>query len=108
MERLNEIRAKCDELNEAITEIEDNLVDKENAVALDYVISKRKADKSRPEHIEQYRNNLTVQMKNAVMFYVIKYRELRRVPKFKDVLMQIIDKKKKEMQAARRKQNSML
>ncbi len=58
--------------------------------------------------MEQYRNNLTVQLKNAVMFHVVKYREFKRVPKFKDILMQIIEKKKKEMQAARKKQNNML
>jgi flagellar hook-basal body complex protein FliE len=42
------------------------------------------------------------------MFHVVKYREFKRVPKFKDILMQIIEKKKKEMQAARKKQNNML
>jgi hypothetical protein len=42
-------------------------------------------------------------MKNMVMLHVIKYREFRRVPKFKDILLMAIDKKKKEMQAARKK-----
>jgi len=97
LERLTDIKKKCPELNDAIKDIEDQLVDKENAVALDYVISKRKQDQQRPEYIEQYRNSLTVQLKNAVMFYVIKYRELRRIPKFKDVMQMAIDKKKKEM-----------
>jgi hypothetical protein len=38
-----------------------------------------------------------VRLKNAVMLYIVKYRELRRVPKLKDILMMAIDKKKKEM-----------
>ena len=57
----------------------------------------------RPEHVELYRNELTVKLKNAVMFHIIKYREFRRIPKIKDILLMAIEKKKKEMQAARKK-----
>jgi hypothetical protein len=38
------------------------------------------------------------------MHHIIKYREFRRVPKLKDILMMAIEKKKREMQAARKKQ----
>ena len=33
------------------------------------------------------------------MLHIVKYREFRRVPKLKDILMMAIDNKKKEMQA---------
>ena len=42
---------------------------------------------SRPMEVENYRNHLTVQLKNAVMYYVVKGRETRKVPKLKDVLV---------------------
>ena len=37
------------------------------------------------------------------MHHIVKYREYRRIPKIKDILMMAIEKKKKEMQAARKK-----
>ena len=37
------------------------------------------------------------------MHHIVKYREYRRVPKIKDILVMAIEKKKKEMQAARKK-----
>lgn len=90
LEKFNSIRLKSAELNEQIGAIEDLLVDKENAVALDYVISKKKSQLKRPEAFEQYRNSLTVQLKNAAMYYIVKYREERRIPKFKDIMMMAI------------------
>lgn len=78
------------------------MVDRENAVALDYIISKKKpkkGEKIRSPELEFYRNSLTVTLKNAVMHHIVKYREFRRVPKLKDILTMAIDKKKKEMQA---------
>lgn len=42
------------------------------------------------------------------MLHICKYREFRRVPKFKDILLMAIEKKKKEMKAARKKQNNMI
>jgi hypothetical protein len=43
-----------------------------------------------------------------VMHHIVKYREFRRVPKLKDILMMAIEKKKREMQAARKKQQNVL
>jgi hypothetical protein len=42
------------------------------------------------------------------MHHIVKYREFRRVPKLKDILMMAIEKKKREMQAARKKQQNVL
>ena len=42
------------------------------------------------------------------MHHIIKYREFRRIPKFKDILLMAIEKKKKEMQAARKKQQGLI
>ncbi len=49
-----------------------------------------------------------MKLKNAVMYHIVKYREFRRVPKLKDILLMAIEKKKKEMHAARKKQQNML
>lgn len=110
LSKILELRQRCPILNENIKNIEDELVDKENAVALDYIITKKTkhAGLERDEHSELYRNHLTVQLKNAVMHHIVKYREFRRVPKLRDILMMAIEKKKKEMQAARKKQQSLL
>ena len=78
-------------------------------MALDYIINKKSKDAvARDEEKELYRNHLTVKLKNAVMHHIIKYREFRRVPKIKDILLMAIEKKKKEMQAARKKQQGFL
>mmetsp|Transcript_30684 Transcript_30684/g.22762 ORF Transcript_30684/g.22762 Transcript_30684/m.22762 type:complete len:91 (-) Transcript_30684:240-512(-) len=84
------------------------MVDKENPIALDYVLNKKKQQKNKDESQIFYKNYLSVRLKNAVMTHVVKYRELRRVPKLKDILLMAIQKKKKEMQAARKKQQSLL
>jgi hypothetical protein len=56
-----EIRNKCSELDENIKSIEDELIDKDNAVALDYIISKKQKNAlGRDEETELYRNHLTV------------------------------------------------
>ena len=65
--------------------MEDELVGKDNAIALDYIISKRKAltslDQAQQnlftlsDQHSHYRNALTVSLKNAVMFHIVKYRE---------------------------------
>lgn len=38
------------------------------------------------------------------MFYIVKNRILKRIPNFNEILNMAINKKKREMQAARRKQ----
>ena len=45
---------------------------------------------------------LTVQLKNAVMYHLVKNRSTRRVFKLKEVLTMVIEKKKKEMAMARK------
>jgi hypothetical protein len=38
------------------------------------------------------------------MYYIVKTREKKRIPNFTEILNMAINKKKREMQAARRKQ----
>ena len=109
LSKILEFRQKYTELDENISAIENELIDKDNAVALDYIINKKSKDVvERDEEKELYRNHLKVKLKNAVMHHIIKYREFRRVPKIKDILLMAIEKKKKEMQAARKKQQGIL
>lgn len=44
LEKLTALRIKSPELDEQITELENQMVNKENAIALDYIISKKKRD----------------------------------------------------------------
>lgn len=57
-------------------------------------------------HELAYRNKVTVQLKNAVMYHIVKNREQRRVPQLKDLIQQVIAKQKREMAASRKKQNN--
>ena len=45
-----------------------------------------------------------MKLKNAIMFYIVKTRILKRIPNFNEILNMAINKKKREMHAARRKQ----
>lgn len=57
----------------------------------------------RPVHEIEKRNELTHILKNAVMFYIGKNREKRKTPNLSDILFAAVEKKKREMQAARKK-----
>ena len=39
------------------------------------------------------------------MYYVVKGREARKIPKLKDILQQVIDKRNKQFEALRKKNN---
>lgn len=85
------------------------LINKENPIALDYIISRdmsRQANKKKKtKRSEQVRRDaLTVKLKNAVMYHICKLRILKRIPNFNEILNLAIQKKKREMAAARRKQ----
>ena len=106
-DKMNEIKEGCPKLKKKIDEIEMQLLNKDNPIALDYIISRdaqvvRKNKRSRKE--QAYRDKLTVKLKNAVMFYIVKTRIMKRIPNFNEILNMAINKKKREMQAARRKQ----
>lgn len=49
-------------------------------------------------------DDLTVKLKNAVMYHICKTRIMKRIPNFNEILNMAIEKKKREMAAARRKQ----
>ena len=83
------------------------MINKDNPIALDYIISRdaqvtKKNKRTRKE--QAMRDKLTVKLKNAVMFYIVKTRYMKRIPNFNEILNMAISKKKREMQAARRKQ----
>ena len=112
LDKFYEIRSKYLDFHFEIKRLEDYMVGQENPLALDYVLNKKRQValdiSKKEERFLQHRNFLTVELKNAVMTHVVKYREFRRVPKLKDILMMAIQKKKKEMQAARKKQQNMM
>ena len=89
-------------------DVEIILINKDNSIALDYIISrdpaviqmKHKLKKVKKDQI--HRDRLTVKLKNAVMYHVVKLRVQKKVPNFNEILNMAINKKKKEMQAARK------
>jgi len=90
LDKFYEIRAKYPDFHENIKVLEDDMVDKEDPIALDYVLNKKKQEKHKDESTIFYKNYLSVRLKNAVMTHIVKYRELRRVPKLKDILLMAI------------------
>ena len=103
------IRKRDKVLDEKVREIEEPLLEKDNCIALDYIIS---APSGNNNHIyrpfrdkkEEFRRNLlTVRLKNAVMYYIVKHKEKNRTPKITEVLQQFIEKKKQEI-AMKKKQ----
>jgi len=107
-EKMVEIKDGCKDLSKKIDEVELQLINKENPIALDYIISRDfsavKGKKKRSRKEQARRDALTVKLKNAVMYHICKTRILKRIPNFNEILNMAIHKKKREMAAARRKQ----
>ena len=107
-DKMKEIKEESPVLSRKIDAIEIKLINKDNPIALDYIISRDatvlKNNKVRTRKEQAYRDNLTVKLKNAIMFYIVKTRILKRIPNFNEILNMAINKKKREMHAARRKQ----
>lgn len=103
---LSSIRERDPFVDHQINKIEESMVYRDNAVAIDYIISEpeanRKNDK-RPQEVIEKRNELTHIFKNAVMFYIGKNKERKKKPNLSDILFAAVEKKKREMQAARKK-----
>ena len=102
---LQHVREKDPMLNQEIQRIEDEMINKENAIALDYIISSDGRELKRPLEVETRSNHLTVMLKNAVMYHIVKNREKRKVPKLSDILLMAVEKKKKEKAAARKRKD---
>lgn len=123
-DKMTEIKESCETLAKNIDDIEHSIVNRDNPIALDYIISrdpkatvlnKQKKKKNGPkqkfpsiDHLPQrdqqsYRDRLTVKLKNAVMFHIVKSRVLKRIPNFSEILNLAIQKNRKKLQADRRK-----
>jgi len=108
-DKMKEIKEESPVLSRKIDAIEVMLINKDNPIALDYIISRdatvmKNNNQTRSRKEQAYRDNLTVKLKNAIMFYIVKTRILKRIPNFNEILNMAINKKKREMHAARRKQ----
>ena len=104
-DKMTEIKEECEILAKNINDIEHSIVNRDNPIALDYIISRdpkatasskqkvRKGPKQKfsidklPARDQQsYRDRLTVKLKNAVMFHIVKSRVLKRIPNFNEIL----------------------
>ena len=113
-DKMMTVRSTCDKLNENLDAIEARLLHKDNPIALDYIISRdpsavssrnvqeRRRLNRAPEE-QAYRDKLTVKLKNAIMYYIVKTRILKRIPNFNEILDLAINKHKREQKAMRRK-----
>ena len=88
--------------------MEADMIDYDNLIALDYIISNKHLEKQRNRDpaVEFKRNALTVKLKNAVMYYIVKNRDKKKTPSLGDVLVSLVEKKKKELQAKRKKKTN--
>ena len=107
-ETMSLIKDECDVLTRKIDAVETQLINKDNPIALDYIISRDatvlRDNEKRNRKEQAFRDKLTVKLKNAIMFYIVKTRILKRIPNFNEIKDMAINKKKREMQAARKKQ----
>lgn len=62
----------------------------------------------RDPKIETRRNNLTCQLKNMVLFHLMNFKLSKQKPSFKEVIAQVIRKKKEDMKKQRKKKLAML
>ena len=96
------IRNRISELDTEIKRIENHILEAENPIALDYIIKiPKEFRRKRDFKTEVKRNEVTVQLKNAVMQVWLKIKEQRQKPSMKDILKIAIQKKR---EAALRKQ----
>jgi CRP-like cAMP-binding protein len=102
---LSNIREKDHLVDSQINRIEESMVYRDNVVAIDYIIwePENKKRKKRTAALHARRNELTHVFKNAVMYHIGKNREKRKKPNLSDILFAAVEKKKREMQAARKK-----
>lgn len=107
-ETMSQIKDRCEVLTRKIDQVETQLFNKDNPIALDYIISRdatiSRNNEKRNRKEQAFRDKLTVKLKNAIMFYIVKTRILKRIPNFNEILNMAINKKKREMQAARKRQ----
>lgn len=111
---MTKIRETCDVLDRNLDYIESTMLNKDNPIALDYIIARDSASigmrpdarlRSRKE--QSYRDKLTVKLKNAIMQHLIRTRMLKRIPNFNEVLNMAINKKRREIKAMRRKKETI-
>ena len=87
-----DVRKRDRVLDERVREIEEPLLEKDNAIALDYVICAPSGNNNhiynplRSKEQDFRRNMLTVKLKNAVMYYLVKLKEKNKTPKITEVL----------------------
>jgi len=78
---------------------------RDNCIALDYIPGNttffHKGECMKDDealHIQR----IILQLKNAIMYYIVRNREQRKVPKLSEILQQAIEKQKKEKEERRR------
>lgn len=82
----------------------------ENSIALDYVTGKREFKHrskvySGGKAMEIHR--IILKLKNAIMYYIIRNREQRKVPKLKEIVQTAIETQKKKNEDRRRKKENL-
>ena len=95
-DKMKEIKGQCNVLSENIDAIEMMLVNKDNPIALDYIISRNpnilKKKINLPVEVQRRHDALTVKLKNAIMYHIVKTRVLKRIPNFTEILNMAIEK----------------
>ena len=82
----------------------------ENLISIDYVAGKTSLlykDKVLKDAEALRVQRAVTKLKNAVMYYLIKNREQRKVPKLKDIIEQAIAKQKKQNEEKRKRKENI-
>lgn len=108
-DKLQEIRMKSLKIHQSIAQIESEIVSKDNPYSIDYIQCKSVYEKvRRPLAVENRRLKLTFQLKNAVIYYLSGIKSKKKKISFKEIIGQVIAKKKEEIKSQRKKKMHLM
>ncbi|CDW83695.1 cyclic nucleotide-binding protein [Stylonychia lemnae] len=108
-DQIKRLRMKNSKLNQEILAIESSVKAKENPYIIDYIMSRGvQHNVNRSREVEDKRNDLTCTLKNMVLYHLINFKIAQKKPSFKEVIAQVIRKKKEEMKKQRKRKLAML
>jgi CRP-like cAMP-binding protein len=101
-EKINQIRMKHPELSNQIDKQRASVSGKENPYIIDYIMGRKVLRTKRSIALEEKRSMLTCRLKNLILLFLSRVKAKKKKASFKEVLSGIIEKKKADMQLARK------
>lgn len=101
-EKIDQIRMKHPVLSNQIDKQRASVSGKENPYIIDYIMGRKVLRTKRSIALEEKRSALTCRLKNLILLFLSRVKAKKSKASFKEVLSGIIEKKKEEMQKARK------